>query len=94
VNIAPAEIESVLLELAVVRDVAVVGVPDPEFGEVLAAHVDADPGAGLTAHDVRSYVRHRLAAYKVPHIVVFDEPLPRNSAGKLVRRRIRERYPI
>ncbi len=92
VNIYPAEIEACLLELAGVRDVAVFGIPDDSFGEALAAHVDAEPSAGLTETAVREHVRSRLAGYKVPHVVVFDTDLPREESGKIFKRRIRERY--
>ena len=57
-NIYPAEIEACLLELEGVRDVAVFGIPDDDFGEALAAHVDADPSAGLTEAAVRDHVEH------------------------------------
>ena len=92
VNIYPAEIEACLLELGGVRDVAVFGIPDDAFGEALAAHVDAEPSAGLTETAVREHVRTRLASYKVPQVVVFDTELPREESGKIFKRRIRERY--
>jgi long-chain acyl-CoA synthetase len=92
VNIYPAEIEACLLELGGVRDVAVFGIPDDTFGEAVAAHVDAEPAAGLTETAVREHVRTRLAGYKVPQVVVFDTALPREESGKIFKRRIRERY--
>jgi long-chain acyl-CoA synthetase len=92
VNIYPVEIEACLLELPGVRDVAVFGIPDESFGEALAAHVDADPSAKLTEDAVRDHVRSRLAGYKVPQVVVFDDNLPREESGKIFKRRIREGY--
>jgi long-chain acyl-CoA synthetase len=92
VNIYPAEIENVLYELDGVRDVAVFGIPDPDFGEALAAHVDVDPAAGLTEDGVRQFVRGKLAGYKVPKVVVFDNDLPREESGKLFKRRLRDAY--
>jgi long-chain acyl-CoA synthetase len=92
VNIYPVEIEACLLELPGVRDVAVFGIPDESFGEALAAHVDADPTAGLTEEAVQAHVRERLAGYKIPRLVVFDDDLPREESGKIFKRRIRERY--
>jgi long-chain acyl-CoA synthetase len=92
VNIYPAEIEACLLELGGVRDVAVFGIPDDSFGEALAAHVDAEPSAGLREDAVREHVRSRLAGYKVPRVVVFDTDLPREESGKIFKRRIRQRY--
>lgn len=91
-NIYPAEIESVLLALPGVRDVAVFGIPDDEYGEALATHVDAAPDAGLTEDRIREHVRGELAGYKVPKVVVFDDELPRDPAGKLFKRRLRDRY--
>ncbi|WP_234317803.1 AMP-binding protein [Streptomyces rimosus] len=92
VNIYPAEIEGCLLGLDGVRDVAVLGIPDEEFGEALAAHVQPEPGADLTAEDVRAQVADRLASYKVPKVVAFEESLPRDESGKLFKRRLREPY--
>jgi long-chain acyl-CoA synthetase len=92
VNIYPAEIEGCLMELAGVRDVAVFGIPDDAYGEAIAAHVDADPAAGLSEERIRRHVGERLAGYKVPRVVVFDDALPREESGKIFKRRIRERY--
>jgi long-chain acyl-CoA synthetase len=72
--------------------VAVFGIPDESWGEALAAHVEADPAAGLTEDAIRDHVRARLAGYKVPRVVVFDDNLPREPSGKLFKRRIRESY--
>ena len=91
-NIYPAEIEACLLELDGVRDVAVFGIPDDEFGEALAAHIDAEPDAGLTEASVREHVSAQLAGFKVPKVVVFDDDLPREETGKIFKRRIRQRY--
>ncbi|UNO43164.1 AMP-binding protein [Streptomyces sp. MST-110588] len=92
VNIYPAEIEGCLLSLTGVRDAAVFGIPDQEFGESLAAHIQPENGAALTAEDVRAHVAGRLASYKVPRTVVFEESLPRDDSGKLFRRRLRDPY--
>jgi long-chain acyl-CoA synthetase len=92
VNIYPAEIEACLMKLAGVRDVAVFGIPDESYGEALAAHVDADPDAGLSEDAIRDHIRSELAGYKVPRVVVFDDQLPREESGKIFKRRIRERY--
>ncbi|MFJ9412823.1 AMP-binding protein [Streptomyces sp. NPDC101227] len=92
VNIYPAEIEGCLLALDGVRDAAVFGIPDEEFGEVLAAHLETEPGVVLSAEAVRGHVGERLAGYKVPRAVVFEERLPRDESGKLFKRRLREPY--
>ena len=92
VNIYPAEIEACLLELDGVRDCAVFGIPDEAMGEALAAHVDADPAAGLTADAVRDHVAARLARYKIPRVVEFNDQLPREDTGKVFKRLLREPY--
>ena len=92
VNIYPAEIEACLLELDGVRDCAVFGIPDEEFGEALAAHVELDEGASLAEEEVREHVRSALAGYKTPKLVVFEDALPREDSGKIFKRRLREPY--
>jgi long-chain acyl-CoA synthetase len=92
VNIYPAEIEACLLALDGVRDCAVFGIPDEEFGEALAAHVELDEGATLGEDDVREHVRKKLASYKTPRLVRFDDALPREDSGKIFKRRLREPY--
>lgn len=92
VNIYPAEIEATIIAIPGVRDVAVFGIPDNEFGEVLAAHIDVDPQFGLTAESIRSDLRSQLARYKVPRTIVFDNALPRDESGKLFKRQLREQY--
>ncbi|WP_199435393.1 AMP-binding protein [Qaidamihabitans albus] len=92
VNIYPAEIEASLLTLDGVKDVAVFGIPDREMGEALAAHVELMEGAQLTEQDVRDAVRSRLAKYKVPRVVVFEDELPREDSGKLFKRRLKNGY--
>ncbi len=92
VNIYPAEIEACLLSLDGVRDCAVFGIPDQEFGEVLAAHVEPDVGVRLNADDVRAHVKARLAGYKTPRVVEFSDALPREDSGKIFKRRLRDPY--
>jgi malonyl-CoA/methylmalonyl-CoA synthetase len=73
-----------------VSEVAVVGLPDPEFGErVVAVVVPEDPG--LTAEKVTNFCREDLAGYKKPREVVFVDNLPRNALGKVLKHRVRER---
>jgi long-chain acyl-CoA synthetase len=92
VNIYPAEIEACLLGLPGVRDCAVFGIPDEEFGEALAAYVEPDDGAQLSTEVVREHVRSRLAGYKTPRVVCFSDALPREDSGKIFKRRLREQY--
>ncbi|BBY62381.1 AMP-binding protein [Mycolicibacterium helvum] len=92
VNIYPAEIEGVLLELDGVGDAAVFGIPDPDLGEVIAAYIEPTPDADLDAEEIRAHVAARLARYKVPREVVVVDSLPREDTGKLFKRRLREPY--
>ena len=92
VNIYPAEIEAALIQMPGVADCAVFGIPDAEFGEALAAHVQPRPGAALDAEAVRAFLRERLAGYKVPRVIEFAEELPREETGKVFKRKLREPY--
>lgn len=91
VNIYPAEIEMVLVGMPGVKDCAVFGIPDEEFGESLAAHVQlADPSIDETA--IRGYLAGHLAKFKVPKRIVFEDELPRQDSGKIFKRKLREPY--
>lgn len=90
VNIYPAEIESVLQTMPGVADCAVFGIPDAEFGEGLAAAVQPRPGHHIEAGQVQSFLRERIANYKVPRVVEFHAALPREDTGKIFKRLLRE----
>jgi long-chain acyl-CoA synthetase len=92
VNIYPAEIEQVLIEMPGVQDCAVFGIPHDEFGEALAAAVQPRAGAALRADEVQHYLRERIAGYKVPALVTFHAELPREDTGKIFKRKLREPY--
>jgi long-chain acyl-CoA synthetase len=92
VNIYPAEIEATLAMMPGVRDCAVFGIPDEEFGESLAAAVQPEPGFSLRLEDVRQYLQERIASYKVPRVVTFHDELPREESGKIFKRRLRAPY--
>jgi long-chain acyl-CoA synthetase len=95
VNIYPQEIEAVLAANPAVADVAVIGVPDPDWGEQIKALVE--PAEGRVASpeleaELIEYCKERLAAYKVPKSVDFRTELPRTEAGKLYKRILRDQY--
>lgn len=92
VNIYPAEIEAVLIQHEAVRDCAVFGIPDEEFGEVLIAVVEPAHGHTPTADALQAFARARLAGYKVPKHIEFRSDLPREDSGKLFKRKLREPY--
>ncbi len=92
VNIYPAEIEQVLITMPGVRDCAVIGAPDAEFGEQLVAFVQPSEEGALSAEAVRQYLKSHLASYKVPRIVEFAKDLPREDSGKIKKRLLRAAY--
>jgi fatty-acyl-CoA synthase len=91
-NIYPAEVELALATLGGVAEACVIGVPDARWGEVGRAIVVSAPGAALDSAAVLQHLGSRLARYKIPKSVVFTDALPRNSTGKVLRQRVRERF--
>jgi acyl-CoA synthetase (AMP-forming)/AMP-acid ligase II len=89
-NVYPAEVEQVLARLDGVAESAVIGVADARLGEVGRAYVVTRAGHALDAGEVLAFCRERLANYKVPRQVVFRDCLPRNPAGKVLKRLLRE----
>ncbi|MBW2561816.1 MAG: AMP-binding protein, partial [Deltaproteobacteria bacterium] len=92
VNIYPAEIEEILYRHPDIFDAAIIGVPDPDWGERIVAQVVPKVDAQLTEQDVKDYVGENLASYKKPREVYFVEELPYSSSGKLLKRVLREEY--
>ena len=90
-NIYPAEIERVLLEHEAVAECAVVGRPDPRWGEVPVAHVVLRPGASCTAAVLSAHVLTQLARFKAPKDFVFAESLPKSALGKVQHHLLREK---
>ena len=92
VNIYPAEVEAALQAHPAVMDVAVIGVPDEQWGEAVKAIVQLRLGMQATEAELVAFCAERLAGYKKPRSVDFVDELPRDAAGKLLKRRLRERY--
>lgn len=90
-NVYPVEVESLLEAHPDVREVSVVGVPDPDFGQRLAAFVALREGARLIADEVRDHVRANRARHCVPRDVHFVDELPRNATGKVLTSELRDR---
>jgi len=89
-NVYAAEVEAALCEHSDIIEAAVIGIPDARWGEAVKAFVVAEAGAFIAADDLRAFLRGRLAAYKIPKVVDFVDALPKNAAGKILRRELRE----
>jgi len=90
-NVYCVEVEGVLFEHPDVVDAAVIGVPHQVLGEEVGAVVVRRMGSSVSADDLREHVAGRLAAFKVPaHVYFRDEALPRNPAGKVLKRELRD----
>lgn len=88
-NLSPGEIEDALLEHEAVSDAAVVGVPDEQWGEAVAAAVVLKPGCSVGAGELRDFVKRHLRSSRVPKRIAFRNDLPYSETGKLLRRVIR-----
>jgi fatty-acyl-CoA synthase len=89
VNVYPAEVEAELFQHPAVRDVAVVGVPDPTWGEVGAAFVVRREGSAVTGRDLAAFLENRVARFKLPKSWTFVDALPRTPYGKVVKGELR-----
>jgi len=91
-NVYPAEIESVLYSHPAVAEAAVIGIPDPKWGEVGRAIVALRPGASVTEEELLDFCRERLARYKVPKSIIFVDALPKTGAGKIDKERLKKEH--
>jgi O-succinylbenzoic acid--CoA ligase len=92
VNVDPAEVEDILRSHPGVQDVSVVGLPDPEWGEVVAAAAVRTPGVYPDPAELETLARSRLTSSKIPRRIVFVEDLPRNANGKVDREAVRASF--
>ncbi len=91
-NIYPREIEEVIIQHPAVREVAVIGVPDPTWGEAVKAVVSLVPGKSAREEDLITFCKDNIASYKKPKSIDFMDELPKNNYGKIMKRELRERY--
>src|SRR5262249_43810658 len=87
-NVYPREIEEVLYEHPAVREAAVIGIPNDQLGEEVAAAVVLKDRAGATAEELREFVKGQVAAYKYPRQIWFLDNLPKGPTGKILKREI------
>jgi len=92
VNIYPAEIEQVLFTHPKIFDVAVIGIPDKEWGESVMAIVQLKGGEGATEEEILAFARENLSGYKKPKYVEFMDELPRLPDGKIKKRKLKEQF--
>jgi acyl-CoA synthetase (AMP-forming)/AMP-acid ligase II len=88
----PAEVESVLSLHPAVREAGVFALPDPTWGQTVAAAVCFYLGADVSSEELQTFCRERMAGYKVPKVLHIIDELPRNASGKLLRRELRQVY--
>ncbi|MBW1819553.1 MAG: AMP-binding protein, partial [Deltaproteobacteria bacterium] len=91
-NVFPREIEEVLYTHPKILEAAVIGLPDPDWGERIHAVVALQEGETMSEADVVDYVKQRIASFKKPKSVAFTDRLPRSPAGKVLKRVLREQY--
>ena len=91
-NISPEEVENVLGSHPKIEEVAVIGVPDPEWGQEPRAVVVFKKGKKASEEEIMEFCRSRLSSYKRPRSVVFVDSLPRNALGKVLKKELREKY--
>jgi acyl-CoA synthetase (AMP-forming)/AMP-acid ligase II len=90
-NIFPVDLEAVLIGQPKVKDVAIIGIPDDRYGEVVAAVVQPKEGVELTEAEMRAYYEPQLPKYAWPRLILFGD-VPRNPTGKIEKPKLRERY--
>ena len=91
-NIYPREIEEAIIQHPAVREVAVIGIPDAEWGEAIKAVVALVPGGSATEEELIAFCKEQIASYKKPKSIDFIDELPKNNYGKIVKRELRDRY--
>jgi acyl-CoA synthetase (AMP-forming)/AMP-acid ligase II len=88
-NIAPAEIETVLMSHPAIDEVAIIGVASVEWGQVVKAFVVKRPGENVTEKELIDFCRKRLSSFKCPESIEFIDALPKNPLGKILRKELR-----
>jgi acyl-CoA synthetase (AMP-forming)/AMP-acid ligase II len=91
-NVYSREVEEVLYTHPAVSEAAVIGLPDPKWGENVAAVIVLKQGQTATEEEIIGAVKDRLASYKKPKRVIFIDELPKTVSGKIIKRELRDRY--
>ena len=91
-NVYPAEVERALKGFPGIAEIAVIGVPDEQWGEAVKAVVVASPGAALSANEIIEFARTQVARFKCPKSVDIVDALPRNPSGEILKKELRAPY--
>jgi len=91
-NIYPSEIENVLYQHPDIRDAAIIGLPDSKWGESVTAVIALKEGKQVVEKQIVEYLRGKIASYKIPKSIVFDDDFPRSPSGKILKYKLREKY--
>jgi acyl-CoA synthetase (AMP-forming)/AMP-acid ligase II len=91
-NVYPSEVEQVIWAHPAVQDCAVIGVPDPQWGEAVKAVVELNPGQSVTAEELIALCKEKLGSVKAPKSVEFTAALPRSTIGKVLKKDLRAEY--
>jgi fatty-acyl-CoA synthase len=91
-NVYPAEVENALMRHPAIAEVAVIGEPDPKWGETIVAIAALKPGQILTVEELREFASESLARYKLPRLLEIIATLPRNATGKILKYQLRKMF--
>jgi fatty-acyl-CoA synthase len=91
-NVYPAEVENVLHQIAAVAEAAVIGIPDPQWGEIGMAIIAVKPGESLSRAEIAAHCAKNLARFKCPRLIRFVDALPRNATGKIHKPTLRKQF--
>ncbi|MBW1782332.1 MAG: hypothetical protein JRL30_16530, partial [Deltaproteobacteria bacterium] len=91
-NVYPREVEEVLYTHPLITEAAVIGVPDPEWGEAIKAVVVLEAGASVSEKEIIGFCRTSIGGFKCPKSVNFLKELPKNPAGKILKKELRKRF--
>jgi len=92
-NVYPREVEEILYTYPDIRECAVIGLPDPEWGEKTTAFIVTDSGKAIDEKELKSFLKSHLSPFKVPKDYRFVEELPKSNAGKILKRMLRQSHP-
>ena len=91
-NVYPQEVEVVLNRHPSIAELTVIGLPDPTWGQVVAAVIVPKPGSDILLEDVKAFCQGQIAGYKIPKVIHLVDSIPKNDTGKVLKRALQERF--